>query len=305
VNTDVHLLVVHAGDHRGVAISIRNWVDVFREFEIRPSLLTIDSIFARRVEMARLATAQGLHAEVGPGSLQEARREGLLDDRKWIYLGFDKPKSILESIDLAGQLRRGIVASFFIEFPGWQLAVFRAVIDADDMAARAQIRLFIERLLELTTLTGSAAIFGIGSRSPNTLIEPLMRQGFLRQGFRAIAKRSLGQEPDVVPIAMNFDGTTEVPTVIIDARGGVQDPKRVAAAILANPPFPLIPGSQIAVIQIAPNRELVLHRARLRSLDNSLRLGRARTIDAPYLEDALRSGDRNVVSAVNPVRMSD
>ena len=206
MNTDVHLLVVHAGDHRGVAISIRNWVDVFREFEIRPSLLTIDSIFARRVEMARLATEQGLHAEVGPGSLQEARREGLLDDRKWIYLGFDKPKSILESLDLAGQLRRGIVASFFIEFPGWQLAVFRAVIDADDMAARAQIRLFIERLLELTTLTGSAAIFGLGARSQNVLIEPLMRQGFLRQGFRAIAKRSLGQAPDVRPLAVDIGG---------------------------------------------------------------------------------------------------
>ncbi|MFA6954321.1 MAG: hypothetical protein WC538_00455 [Thermoanaerobaculia bacterium] len=305
MNTDVYLLLVHAGDHRGGVISFRSWLDVSRELEVRLSLLAIDAIYARRVEMVRLATAHGLHAEVGPGSLQEARREGLFDERSWIYLAFDKPKSIMESIDMAGQMHRGIVVSIFIEFPTWPLVAFRAVIDAGDVSTRMQTRLLFERLGDLTTLTGSAAIFGPGARSQNALIEPLMRQGFLRQGLRAIVKRSLGQEPDVVPIAMSFDGTTEVSTLIIDARGGVQNPKRVAAAILADPPFPLIPGSEIVVIQIAPNRELVLNRARLRSLDNSLRLGRARTIDAPFLEDVLRSGDRNVVSAVNPVRMSD
>lgn len=303
--TDSVLPVVHAGDHRGGGYSIESWREVRREFQLVPALLTIDAIFARRTQFAMAARSNGLLAEVGPASLQEARREGLLDDRPWIYLGYDKPAAILESIDIANQRRRGIVVNSFVEFPNWPLVALRFVIAPNDVPTRSQTHLLVTRLGELTTLTGSAAIFGPGARPQNALVEPIMRKEFLFQGIRAITKRSLGLEPDVVPIAMCFDGTTEVPTVIVDSRGGVQDPKRLAAAILANPPFPLVPGSQIAVIQVAPNRELVLNLARLRRLDNSLRLGRARTIDAPYLEEALRSSDRNVVSAVNPVRMSD
>ena len=305
MSTEGLIQAVHAGDHRGRSESIRSWADLMQEFTIAISLLPIDTIPMRRVQTITEARARGLHAEHGAGSLHEARREGLLDEKPWVYIAYDKPSAIGEALDLCGALRLGAVVSAFIEFPSWPLMAIRAVVAPDDHETFARVRALIRRLESMTTCTGSAAVFGPGCRPENTLIEALVRRRFFRGGVRAIIKHALQQDPEVVPVAITFDGETDVPTVIVDAAGGVQDSRTLATNLLAHPPFPILPGTEITFVQIPSQTELVLHRARLRGIDHGMRVGAPRHLDVTSISDAIRSANRNVVSAVNPVRMTD
>jgi hypothetical protein len=299
-----YLRVIHAGDHRGRLQSMRNWADQMQEFTIPICVTPIERIYTRRVQTITEAKKVGLGAEEGAGSLQEARLEGLLDEKPWVYIAFGKPNAIGDALDICAALNIGAVVNVFIEFPSWPLMAFRAVVAAGDHATRTLVRLLLSRLESMTTRTGSAAVFGPGSRPENMLIETLVRGRFFRGSARAIVKLSLGQDAEVVPVAITFDGVTDVPTVIVDASGGLRDPRTLAKDLIANPPFPILPGTEIVIIQIPSQNELVLHRARLRGIDHGMRVAAPRHIDVTGLADAIRNADRNVVSTVNPVRMT-
>lgn len=288
--SDCH--VVLAGHHRGRLATLANLRDACRELATTASILAVDAIPARRAETMVAARELGLTVDEGPGSLVECRREGLLDAKPLVIIGFDSPRAVAEALDICAALHLGCSLGLFIELPGWPLAGFRAVVAETDDITRDRVRHLANRLVRLTTHTGSSALFGPDRRPENQLVELPIRRDFFRVGIRAGLRQWLGLEPDAATTAMTLNGKLDLPTIILDARAGALDPARLASSVSISPPFPLVPGQEIAIVQLPPDDSLVVDRARLKQHRATVDIG-------------IDRAKRTVVSAFNPVRMSD
>lgn len=303
------MLVIFAGGNAGGTAAADVLADAnSRAHETEFTLHVVDPNGENLRRIADHATGRGLRVTTEQKPIEMA-----LDARTdSVPLGIfiDAPASIAAALDAAIATSRPILLYVAILLATGDLLGLRAVLPTTNHAVARQLAKLFRAISGATVRSGASAVFGAEARPRSAELEPLIRNWFAAHVVANIYKLLYNLPPVSAPIEVTRDGTAAMPLFIHDSAAAWDDPQALVQRILARPPLPITPGTDVVIAEIGPQADVRLHEARLRRTDRQIALRTASVptvsgIGWPSLESAVRRITQNAISPAFPVEMTD
>jgi hypothetical protein len=303
------MLVIFAGGNAGGTAAVDVLADAnSRAHETECTLHIVDPNGENLRRIADHATGRGLRVTTEQKSIEIALADRT--DSAPLCIFIDAPASIAAALEAAVAKDRPILLYVAILLATGHLLGLRAVLPTANHALAGQLAKLFRAISGATVRSGASAVFGAAASPPSAELEPHIRRWFAAHMVANIYKLLYNLPPVSAPVEVTRDGMAAIPLVIHDSTAAWDDPQALMQRILARPPLPIAPGTDVVIAEIGPNADVRLHEARLRRADRQIALRNASVptvagIGWPSLESAVRRITQNAISPAFPVGMTD
>ena len=318
------IAIDNGGAHRGArelldAVVAYNARATGRELTMR----YVDPELGRADELARSAALRGVKATGREATIQEVMRADGARASAPVLLNVDHPDALAEALTLAADFRRATLLYFLILLPGQRLLGVRAALTRQDAEAKRDLATFFTALGGLTARAGSDAVIGRAAPATAVVIEPQLRSWFRSHMTENVARIAADRPPNGAPVEVSFTGSDTMPFFVHDSSTEWKAPDALATAVVDRPPFPIMPGTNLALGEIGPDG-VRMYVARLRLWDRRIAVSERVIVDpveAAALEEhrraveaelarreaaaALARSERATITNRNPIVTSD
>lgn len=302
------MLVIFAGGNAGGTAAVDVLADAnSRAHETEFTVHIVDPNGENLRRIADYAVGRGLRVttEQKPIEMALAART----DSAPLGIFIDAPASIAAALKEVAT-SRPILLYVAILLATGDLLGLRAVLTTANHGLAGQLAKLFRAISGATVRSGASAVFGAEASPRSAELEPLIRSWFAAHLLANIYKLLYNLPPVSAPVEVTRDGTAAMPLVIHESFAAWDDPPALVQRILARPPLPITPGTDVVIAEIGPNADVRLHEARLRRTDRQIALRTASVptvagIGWPSLESAVRRITQNAISPAFPVEMTD
>lgn len=308
--------VLHIGAGRGTRLGLTAYeqfnasspvgiLPTFLDAEPGKALAVVEE--ARR----RGITAQALEARV-EDVLKELPTSG---ETGAVVVALDHGRPIAEVIE-ATPPSSYVLGSILIKIPFGPLYGLSFCLGPEELGHRQRVAELFRRIGTLTVRRGSRAVVGEDSDLEDRAGEPFLRSALAERTGEILRKVVARLRPTVSPLEITIDhGRTAMPVMVWEAET-FSEPAKLADALLAHLPHPIMRAEPFAIIELVSNA-LRIHIARLR-MDGRVTVESESNIDAAAMEreaaveeaearaaQALIRAERTTITPTSPVLTTD
>lgn len=273
------------GANRGGQHQLAAVCSLAKEFpEGRAAVRVVDPLPPRAFRLAEQVTAEG-----GMGIAVQARLEDVLpalaESAEPLVLAVDKPSTMATALLAPETQERWVFPYALLRPPAGELLSLRGVIPPGESRWREETARLLNALD--SAVAGRGAEYAIGERAPSAARarEPQHRASMAEHLKRNLRKLLVGLAPESPPLTLSTDGATEMPLLVVAGEERWQEPRALAARILAAPPIPLTRGTELAVAEVVDG--IRIHRLQMRSDGRELMVRGRHALDTESLRLAL------------------